>query len=351
MTTVAVPPTDLDPRSGAGSEAGSPGPGKGPGPTTGRRVLAVLPRLVTPLVLAAVLLVFSRLSSEFLTGGNLLSVADQCAILALVAVGLTVVVRAGGIDLSVGVALDLAALTAAQLLGAGYVTWIVVVGALLTAAIVGLLNALLVVGLGITPFMATLSVWFVGTSVQQIRTEGGTPVYLSSGTLPVDFVALGEGTFLGLGLTAWTVLLVAVVAAVVLGVTRWGRSLVLVGAQPEAGRLVGLRTARIRASTYVLTALACGLAGALLVARTSAFLPNSGQAYLLDAIGAVFVGATLSRRGVATVGGTLVGVALFALLVNGMSLAGIAYFWQGLARGGVLLLVLVVVAGLRRRGA
>ncbi|MFT4010651.1 MAG: ABC transporter permease [Nocardioidaceae bacterium] len=318
--------------------------------TARARVLAtLLPRLVAPVMFGAVLVTFTLLSGHFLTATNLLQVADEAALLAIVAIGMTVVVRAGGIDLSIGVALDLGALTTAHLLSNGYVTVVALVGGVLTGVLIGAVNAVLVLGLRITPFMATLSVWFVGTSAQQILTDGGSPVYLRTGTLPLDFVQLSDAELLGLSASAWTAIVMAVLVGAALTLTRWGRVLTMSGDQPEASRVVGVRTRLTLGTAYVVAAALAGVAGFLLVSRSNGYVPNSGQAYLLDAVGAVFVGATLSSRGFTTVVGTLVGVLLFALLANGLSLAGISYFWEGLARGVVLLTVLVVVTRLRKR--
>ncbi|NKX51687.1 hypothetical protein HER39_14170, partial [Arthrobacter deserti] len=100
---------------------------------------------------------------------------------------------------------------------------------------------------------------------------------------------------------------------------------------------------------YLLAAGVAALAGVVLASRTYAFIPASGQLYVMDAIGAVFIGATLSKYGRVSVPGTLVGVLIFALLANGMNLAGLSFFWQGLARGLALLLVLLLGVLLARR--
>ena len=312
----------------------------GPGRTD--QLLRLLPRLIAPVALAAILFIFSLLSPVFLTVDNLAGVLSQMAILALVAVGLTVVVRAGGIDLSVGVALDLAALAAAALIADGYRAWVAIIAGLVFGLLVGAVNALLVVGLRIPPFLATLSVWFIGTSVQQLLTGGGAPIYLSTPRVPIEFALLGRGYVVDLDGVVISAAIVAVVVAVLLGLTRWGRSVTAAGEQPSAARISGLRIHRLQISAYLLCSLVAAFAGVILASRTNGFVPGSGQAYLMDAIGAVFIGATLSRFGRASVPGTLVGVLIFALLSNGMNLIGLSFFWQGLGRGIVLLAILLL---------
>ncbi|GAA2561512.1 ribose transport system permease protein [Neomicrococcus aestuarii] len=308
-----------------------------------------LTRAIAPVTLGVILFAFSVMTPTFLTSGNLVSVISQMALLALVATGLTIVIRAGGIDLSIGVALDLGALASAALIYDGYRAWVAVVGGLLAALIVGLINAGLVVLLRIPPFLATLSIWFVGTSVQQLFTSGGAPIYLSAPRVPEGFAVIGRGYWLEIDAAVINFLVVAVVVGLLLGVTRFGRRLTHTGEQPGAALLSGLKTKRLIASSYVLCSLIAGFAGVILASRTNSFVPGSGQAYLMDAIGAVCIGATLSRFGRVSVPGTLVGVLIFALLSNGMNLIGLSFFWQGLGRGIVLLAILVIAALLAKQ--
>ncbi|MDN4609539.1 ABC transporter permease [Arthrobacter burdickii] len=302
----------------------------------------VLPRLIAPVVLAGILLVFSILSPVFFSGDNLLGVLNQAAILALVAIGMTVVVRAGGIDLSIGVALDLAALAAAATIAEGYVPWVAVTVGLAFGASVGLVNAFLIVVLRIPSFLATLSVWFIGTSVQQLLTGGGAPIYLQKSRVPEGFALWGNGSLLGVPIPLVLAAVVAVVVYVALDKTRWGRELTVTGEQRTASRISGKRVSGLAVSAYLIGAGAAALGGVVLASRTYAFIPASGQLYVMDAIGAVFIGATLSRFGRVSVPGTLVGVLIFALLANGMNLIGLSFFWQGLARGVALLVVLLL---------
>jgi ribose transport system permease protein len=322
-----------------------PAPQHNPGTRPGRewrRVGAIAPRLVAPVALAAILLGFGMLSPVFLTAGNLAGVLGQMAILSLVAIGMTIVVRAGGIDLSIGVAVDLAALASAALIADGYRAWVAIAAGLLFGLLVGAVNAALIVGLRIPPFLATLSVWFIGTSVQQLLTGGGAPIYLSKPRVPIEFALLGRGYLLDVDGVIVSAALVALVIGVLLGATRWGRTVTVTGEQPTAARISGLRINRVTVSAYLLCSLVAGFAGVILASRTNGFVPGSGQAYLMDAIGAVFIGATLSRFSRVSVPGTLIGVLIFALLSNGMNLVGLSFFWQGLGRGVVLLAILLL---------
>lgn len=303
---------------------------------------AAAPRLLAPVALAVILIFFAILSPRFLTSENLLSVLNQNALLLLAAIAMTVVVRAGGIDLSIGVAIDIAALTVASLLADGYVLWYALLFGLLAGASVGALNAFLIVILGIRPFLATLSVWFIGAGVQQVATGGGSPIYLSGPRTPPGFAQIGAGNVLGIAIPVLIALVVLGLVWVILERSRWGRVLTAAGAQPTATRIAGRLTRTAIISAYIFAALIAAIAGIVLASRSSGFVPASGQLYVLDSIGAVFIGATLSRFGRPNLLGTLVGVLIFALLTNGMNLIGLSFHWQGLARGGILLLILLL---------
>jgi ribose transport system permease protein len=305
-------------------------------------------RLLAPLVLGTILLVFSLMSSNFLQTDNLLQVLNQSAILALAAAAMTIVVRAGGIDLSIGVSLDLGALAAAALIADGYVPGVALVGGVLFGLTVGLVNAFLIVVLRIRAFLATLSMWFIGTSLQQVLSGGGAPIYLPKSTVPDGFAVLGNGTVGGLPVPVLVAIIVVLVAWMALDRSRWGRVLTAAGEQPSATRIAGRLTGVSLAGAYVLASALAALAGVILASRTYGFIPASGQLYVLDAIGAVFIGATLSKLGRPNLLGTMVGVLIFALLANGMNLIGLSFYWQGLARGSALLLVLLISVVLAR---
>ncbi|OOB91971.1 ABC transporter permease [Rathayibacter sp. VKM Ac-2630] len=311
-----------------------------------RRALAV--RVLAPGTVALILLVFGTLAPGYFAAGNLLSVLSAGAILLIAATAMTVVVRTGGIDLSIGVAIDLAALGAAGLIADGYVGWFAVSIGLAFGALAGLVNAVLIVVLRIRAFLATLSVWFIGTSVEQLLTGGGAPVYLRRTGTPDDFAAIGNATLGGVPVPVVVAVLLGVAVWLLLDRTRWGRVLTATGEQPTATRIAGRRTSLVLASAYVVAALIAGVGGVVLASRSYGFSPAGGQPYVLDAIGAVFIGATLSRLGRPNILGTAVGVLIFGLLNNGMVLIGLSFYWQGLLRGVVLLALLLATAALRR---
>ncbi|MFV9650566.1 ribose transport system permease protein [Pseudomonas poae] len=291
---------------------------------------AVLP-LTLPLVFTLIVVVFALQAPGFLSAGNLQSlVLNNFVLLAIVAIGMTYAVAAGGIDLSVGTALDFASFSFVVLLNGGHGWAVAATGALAAALLVGLVNAGLIAGLRISPFLATLGTLFIGTSAQQLLSDGGQPIYISQGLKPE--------------LTGLTPLLVVVGLALFYGLAlargRLGRELLAQGTQPLLAYYSGLSVRRIVTVVALATALACGVAGVLLSSTVSAYVPLSGNAFLLNAIGAVFIGATLSRQGRANVPGTLLGVLFINVIANGLLLIGWNFYWQQVATGVLIFIVL-----------
>lgn len=291
---------------------------------------AVLP-LTLPLVFTLIVVVFALQAPGFLSAGNLQSlVLNNFVLLAIVAIGMTYAVAAGGIDLSVGTALDFASFSFVVLLNGGHGWAVAATGALAAALLVGLVNAGLIAGLRISPFLATLGTLFIGTSAQQLLSDGGQPIYISQGLKP---------ELMGL-----TPLLVVVGLALFYGLAlargRLGRELLAQGTQPLLAYYSGLSVRRIVTVVALATALACGVAGVLLSSTVSAYVPLSGNAFLLNAIGAVFIGTTLSRQGRANVPGTLLGVLFINVIANGLLLIGWNFYWQQVATGVLIFIVL-----------
>ncbi|WP_122582402.1 ABC transporter permease [Pseudomonas viridiflava] len=301
---------------------------------------SIVPRLLTatlPALVLIILVFFALEAPGFLSWGNLSSlILNNFVLLAIVAVGMTWAVAAGGIDLSVGTAVDFASLGFVVALNGGYGLGAAVVVALLAGGGAGAFNALLIAGLRISPFLATLGTLFIGTSVQQLLSDGGQPIYISQGVLP----GITGVVNLGLPLSVWLVALLAGVYGVVLARGRLGREILAVGTQPQLAYYSGLSIRRIGVQVFVGSALACAVAGILLSSTVNAYVPMSGNAYLISAIGAVFMGTTLSRQGRPNIVGTLLGVLFINVIANGLLLIGWNFYWQQVTTGALIFLVL-----------
>ena len=299
---------------------------------------ALLP-LTLPLVFALIVGVFAVQAPGFLSAGNLHSLLlNNFVLLAIVAIGMTYAVAAGGIDLSVGTALDFASFSFVVLLNGGHGWVVAATGALVAALLVGVVNAGLIAGLRVSPFLATLGTLFIGTSAQQLLSDGGQPIYIAQGVKPELtgliplLIVLGLALFYGLALARG----------------RLGRELLAQGTQPLLAYYSGLSVRRIVTVVALATALACGVAGVLLSSTVSAYVPLSGNAFLLNAIGAVFIGTTLSRQGRANIPGTLLGVLFINVIANGLLLIGWNFYWQQVATGVLIFVVLTFSFASRR---
>lgn len=301
-------------------------------------------------VFALICVVFSCVTDTFLSPANLFNVlVNNVVLLAIVALGLTLVVSSGGIDLSVGVAVDLASMVFVMLLGAGHGVAVSIAAGLGVAVLVGLLNAILITRLKISPFLATLGVLFIGQSIQQLATGGGQPIYLITGAPAAAFDGIARSALLHVPTPVIVLIACAVAVYLLLHRSVSGRRIVALGVQPGVARYSGIRVARQLTWVYVACALLAGISGILLSATVKSYVPLSGNAFLLDAIGATFIGTTLSAERRPGVIGTLIGVLMLAAMKNGLLLVGWNFYWQQVGIGVLVFVVLAASFALGRR--
>jgi ribose/xylose/arabinose/galactoside ABC-type transport system permease subunit len=290
------------------------------------RQTALGPTIAVVLAIA----IFSAVAPGFLSVANLLNVSLQIAITGILAVGMTMVILTGGIDLSIGSVVALSGVTAAAVAqSSGLGGFIAALGVGLG---VGALNGLLVAGFRVAPFVVTLAGLTMARGLAFLLTGGR-----SIGNLPPAFNLLGQGAIFG---TPFPVLLmVAIVSAgyFLLSRTVLGRQIYAVGGNPEASWLAGVPVSGVLIAVYVLNGLLTGLAGAVLAARLGAGIPNSGQLYELDVIAAVVVGGTSLSGGRGGVLGSLLGALFIGILNNGLNLAGVDPYLQKIVLGAVIL--------------
>jgi ribose transport system permease protein len=292
--------------------------------------------------LVVLFVAFSLASPTFLTFANLKSVVvNHFAILSLVSLGMTLVVATGGIDLSIGASVDMASLAYIEVLTQNGSPALAVAAGLVGAAVVGAFNGVLIAGLRVPPFLATLGTLFIAQSVQQLFTDGGTPIYLIAGPpRPIfSLVEMARLWLVGGGILATFLLF---------GASIFGRRVLALGVGPAVARFSGLPVRRDVAAVMVNAALLAGVAGIILSSSVRSYAPLSGNAYLLDAIGATFLGTTFSAHGRANVAGTLLGVLLLSIVKNGLLLVGVSFYWQQVGDGALIFLVLALSFSSRR---
>jgi ribose transport system permease protein len=291
----------------------------------------------------AVFVYLSVQAPAFFNASNLLNLlVNNFALLALVSLGMTLVISTGGIDLSVGSAIDIGSLVFISLVSSHHTLSVALFGGLLGALLVGGFNAFLISVLRITPFLATLGTLFIGESVQQLATNGGQPIYLITGDLPRGFMEIGRGSLWGVPIPLCIVAVGIVGFLLLIERTRFGRHVGAIGAQSGVAWYSGIQVRRTTGLVYLLSALVCGVTGIILSSTVKAYVPLSGNAYLLDSIGATFIGTTLHAEGRPSVIGTVLGVLLLSIVTNGLLLIGWNFYWQQVGTGVLIFLVLAV---------
>ncbi len=315
------------------------------------QALSIVQRETALVVLVLLLIACSLLSPHFLTGTNVGNLADQMAVFGVLACGQMLVILSGGIDLSVGSVLALGAFFAAVMSAHGIVAAIVV--ALLATGVVGFVNGIGIAFTRVPPFIITLAMLSIARGLSlQFASMANHASTAGAGAMPVS-VALGSG-FQGvaetpLPLLPWDIpsgaliaALVFVALAFILRYTSFGRHVFAVGGNEAAALLLGVRVRRVKIAVYTLSGMLAGLAGILYASRQVSAPPTAGVTYELDAIAAVVVGGTLLTGGVGTVRGTVVGLLIIQILPNIFNLLGLGSNWQQVARGVVLLAVVIL---------
>jgi ribose transport system permease protein len=305
-------------------------------------VRQALPQSYLLLVLLGIIVAGFIATPDFLTARNATNVVTFSAIVAVLAVGQFFVVLTGGIDLSVGSVVALSTVIAALLLQKGYPAGVAVLVTLAVCAVVGLLNGVLVVGLRLAPFIATLATMSMVQGVSYII-QSTSLIQITNPTFVTWF---SEGAILGIRTPVLIFILVTIVAAFAARYTTFGRRLYAVGGNREAARLSGLPVNRDLLLTYGLSGLLAGLAGLLAAAQLLQGSSLIGQGYELDAIAAVVVGGASLFGGKGNPVGAVIGCFIISIITNIMNLIGISSEPQLVIKG----LVIVVAVFLSSAG-
>ncbi|KQR22828.1 ABC transporter permease [Deinococcus sp. Leaf326] len=294
-------------------------------------------------IFAALVIVASLLSDRFLTGGNLLNIARQTSVNALLAFGMTAVILTAGIDLSVGSIVAVVGVGAALLDHAGLPFGLTALIVLVAGGVIGALNGLVVAYGRIAPFVVTLAALTIWRGVTLVMTDG-TPVSGLSST----FQAFGNTDWLGLPSTAIVALIALGITWFALRRTAWGRGIYALGSSEDAARFAGLGVEKLKVTVYAFSGLLSAVAALLLTSRLYSAQPTAGSGFELDAIAAVVVGGTSLSGGRGTVIGTLLGALIIGVLNNAMNLLDVNAFYQQIVKGGVILGALLLERLLNR---
>lgn len=284
----------------------------------------------------ACMTLFSIGSDTFLTLGNILNVLRQAAPILVVAIAMTFVIITGGIDLSVGSQVALINAVAAIVMAMGYPWPLVVVAMVAFGAFLGFAQGWFVAYQGIPAFIVTLA----GLSILR-----GFALYLTQGySIPIKdapgFFELGRGAIAGFPIPAIIAVIIAILGYVVITATKYGRQVVAVGSNMEAARRVGMPAKWIIASVYVVSGIACALAGLLIAARLGSGSSNAAVGFELQVIAAVVLGGTSLMGGRGTILGTVLGTLTIAVIGNGLILMHISPFFTQIVTGAIILVAI-----------
>ncbi|MET0447205.1 MAG: ABC transporter permease [Aeromicrobium sp.] len=296
--------------------------------------------------LLLVLLFAIWVPDTFLTSSTVRTIGSSSAVTSIVALALILPLACGLFDLSVAATLGVAAVLALQLQADGVGVAPSVLLTLLAGVLIGVVNAVLVVRIGINSFIATLGMSSVLAALSFWISDGTQLV----AAVPSSYVDLGQGTFLGMPNPVWYAIAIGVVLLYVTELTTVGRYLYAIGGNTEAARLVGIRVDRVLFGSLVFSAVLAAFAGIVLSAQLGSSSPDVGPPYLLPAFSAVLLGATqIKTNGRVNVVGTLVAVVLLATGIFGLQLAGAPSFISSLFNG-VALIVAVALSLRANRG-
>jgi ribose/xylose/arabinose/galactoside ABC-type transport system permease subunit len=283
---------------------------------------------------AFLLVVFTIARPEFLSQANIRNILLSASVIGVLALGQTVVILTGGFDIGIAKTAVLAGMVVALTAGMGPIAMVI---GILATMVVGFVNGMLISRTKVNPFIVTLGMYTILTSVALLVNNGGSII-----NLPPWLLGLVSWQLFGLpGIVYWFVV-VAIVTHVALAYTRWGGHIYAVGGNEEAARLAGIKSSNVLASAYVVASVVGGLAGVMLTSRLGTASPVALPGAELDSIAAVVIGGTKLSGGFGSIPRTLIGILILMALQSGLVLMGVNPYYQGMFKGAILILAVAV---------
>jgi ribose transport system permease protein len=275
-------------------------------------------------------------TKAFATPQNLFNITRNVTFTAIIALGMTIVIISGGIDLSVGSVLCLCSMVLAEVMHAGYSIEIGILAAVVTALVVGAFNGILIAYLGFPPFVVTLGMLSIARSLATVISNN--PVVFPFGPDHEKLRHLGGGAdVFGISNPVIYTLVLAAITGFVLRWTKFGRHVFAIGGNEQAAILTGVPVRPIKVAVYMISALSAGIAGIVETGWLGAVTTNIGNGLELQVIAAAVIGGAMLTGGTGTAVGALVGAALIEVIRNSLGLLGINPFWQGTLIGGAII--------------
>jgi L-arabinose transport system permease protein len=302
-----------------------------------RRFVAFLLEYNLVLIFLAIFIVLSLSVQYFFTVQNMLGLALSVSQIGMVACTMMFCLASRDFDLSVGSVVAFTGVLSATVVNATDNLWCGVAAALLSGAIIGCVNGVIIAYLRINALITTLATMEIVRGLAFIASHGQ-----AVGVSNADFILFAGSSFLGVSMPIWTTLACFVLFGFLLNSTLYGRNTLAIGGNPEASRLAGIRVERTRVIIFLVQGLVAGLAGVILASRITSGQPNSAGGFELNVISACVLGGVSLKGGTATISGVIVGVFILGTAENVMNLLNIDAFYQYLVRGAILLAAVLV---------
>lgn len=287
--------------------------------------------------LVIIMITFSFLSPVFFTVPNLLNILQQSSINGIIALGMTLVIISGGIDLSVGPTAALSAVLGATLMVSGVPVPLAIMATLGVGALCGVFSGMLVAYAGLQPFIVTLGGLSLFRALALIFTNGN-PIF----GIPMEFRTVINSTIFGVPAPIVIVIAIAAILWTVMNKTPLGEYILAVGGNEEAARVAGVPVKRTKVTVFVISGVLASLASLILIGRLGAAEPTMGNLWELDAIAAAAIGGASLMGGKGSVIGTLIGAVILGSLRNGLTLLNIQAFYQLLATGLIIIIAMLI---------
>jgi len=317
--------------------------------------LMFLLKFRTFIALIALFVFFSFTAPNFLHPNTLILIARHVVLFGVLAVGMTLVIITGGIDLSVGSVVGLSAMIAGGLIRNGltlnffgvivyFSVPMIVLITLLVGLLVGVVNGIVITKFRVAPFIATLGALYVCRGMAMLHSGGATYPHLFGetelGNTGFDF--LGRGLLLSIPVSIWIFVLISVVAFFLLKKTPFGWHIFAVGGNEKSARLSGIKADNVKILVYMFSGLCAAIVGLITASELMASHPLMGETWELNAIAASVLGGTSMSGGIGGIGGTIIGAFVIGVLNDGMVMSGVSAFWQMVIKGLVIVVAVMI---------
>lgn len=301
-----------------------------------RKIWLIARKYATLFILVIFLIAMAFLSDRFFTFKNLTNVGRQISLNAILALGMTLVIISGGIDLSVGGVCALGCCVCAKILNSTGSSLLAIAVVLLIGLAVGGFNGFVVSKTGIAPFIVTLS------TVSIIR--GITLVMTNASPMPISnaaFKFIGQGTLLGIPFPIYITLILAIITAFVMNKTVFGRYVYAIGGNERSAVVAGIQVKKVKISVYMVSGFLAAFTAIIYTSRLSSGVPSLGNGFEMDAITAAVIGGASLAGGQGHIWGTMIGAVIIGILNNALNLLNINSYFQDIVKGIVVLLAVL----------